>query len=133
MGLGTGEKGVSIEEVWSKTCYSLLHSVSGRVENTLLSSPLLLSRLVSSPLLCCLEHSVHFSSCCCLGCLVSSWQVKGSCVQRFNTLTQRKTHTQTHTLTCCQCMQEKQKSCNDVLCSLLILFLVNETVSIPQP
>ena len=87
--------------------------------------------LAGSQTLSSLEHSVHFSSCCCLGCLVSSWRVKGSCVQRFNTLTRRTTrthaHTHTHTHihtythTCCQCMQGKHKSCNTVLCSLLTL------------
>ena len=117
MGRGAGEKEVMIEEIWCWMCSasqsewlghkhsSPLPSPPLLLSSPLLSSPLpplLSSPLLSSPLLSSPEHSVRFSSCCCLGCLVSSWQVKGSCVPRLNTLTQRAMHSHIHTFTCRQ-------------------------------
>lgn len=66
-----GERGVDWKSVSEKSNILLLN-LAGFGSQTLSS-----------------EHSVHFSSCCCLGCLLSSWQMRGSCVQWFNTFTQR--------------------------------------------
>lgn len=58
----------------------------------------LASHFGSSPLilLLYLEHFVQFSSRCCVGCPMSSWQVKGSCAQWSNTLSLKTTHSHMH-------------------------------------